>query len=186
MNREILVNKENPITSDAIDSLDLVEIYNSISIDRNCLSAWIELQRAAYKDGLNLIIDECYRSLETQQNVLNYYINLIGKDAAYKRVAFPGESEHHTGLAIDYTFIRDDGMIEDKELTENDKEYIWMNQNAYKYGFIIRYPKGKEDITGYNFEPWHIRYVGKELALYLKENDITLEEYYQNKKVKTK
>lgn len=100
-------------------------------------------------------------------------------NAAYDKVALPGTSEHESGLAIDCGIVIDGEYID--ELPENAPITKWIHENCYKYGFILRYPKGKEEITGYKYEPWHLRYVGPKLAKYLTENDLTLDEYYLNK-----
>ena len=99
-------------------------------------------------------------------------------DEAYKLVALPGTSEHQTGLAVDFAYY-ENGIYND-DVKEDDKEAIWLKNNCWKYGFILRYPKGKEHITGYKFEPWHFRFVGPKLAKKIYEENITLEEYYQN------
>lgn len=130
--------------------------------------------------GLPIIVDSGYRSYNYQQVVLDALIKEKG-DEAYKLVALPGASEHQTGLAIDFAYY-ENGIYND-DVKENDKEAIWLKNNAWKYGFILRYPKGKEDVTGYNFEPWHFRFVGLKLAKYLFKNDLTLEEYYKNSNI---
>lgn len=130
----------------------------------------------AKKDGLNIAVDSGYRSYEYQQNLWDYYVKEKGLEHTLKYVAPAGASEHQTGLAIDFGAFKN-GVFHD-ELTEDDPELIWLKNNAHNYGFILRYPKGKEIITGYNFEPWHFRYVGIELAKYIHDNDITLEEFY--------
>lgn len=130
--------------------------------------------------GLPIIVDSGYRSYNYQQVVLDALIKEKG-DEAFKLVALPGASEHQTGLAIDFAYY-ENGIYND-DVKENDKEAIWLKNNAWKYGFILRYPKGKEDVTGYNFEPWHFRFVGLKLAKYLFKNDLTLEEYYKNSNI---
>lgn len=130
--------------------------------------------------GLPIIVDSGYRSYNYQQVVLDALIKEKG-DEAFKLVALPGASEHQTGLAIDFAYY-ENGIYND-EVKENDKEAIWLKNNAWKYGFILRYPKGKENVTGYNFEPWHFRFVGLKLAKYLFKNDLTLEEYYKNSNI---
>ena len=130
--------------------------------------------------GLPIIVDSGYRSFKYQQVVLDALIKEKG-DEAYKLVALPGASEHQTGLAIDFAYY-ENGIYND-DVKENDKEAIWLKNNAWKYGFILRYPKGKENVTGYNFEPWHFRFVGLKLAKYLFKNDLTLEEYYKNSNI---
>lgn len=130
--------------------------------------------------GLPIIVDSGYRSYNYQQVVLDALIKEKG-DEAFKLVALPGSSEHQTGLAIDFAYY-ENGIYND-DVKENDKEAIWLKNNAWKYGFILRYPKGKENVTGYNFEPWHFRFVGLKLAKYLFKNDLTLEEYYKNSNI---
>ena len=128
----------------------------------------------AYNEGLYLYIRSPYRSYNTQNNLYERYAAQDGYDEADTYSARPGYSEHQTGLAFDVT---------SKSTTlgtfENTEEFKWMKNNAYKYGFILRYPKGKENITGYIYESWHYRYVGKDVAKYIYENDLTFEEYYE-------
>ena len=88
----------------------------------------------------------------------------------------PGTSEHNTGLAFDFIITNNKNSL---KTNYDSDEYFYLENIAYLYGFIIRYPKDKEEITGYNYEPWHLRYVGQELAKYLKKNNLTLEEYYE-------
>ena len=107
-----------------------------------------------------------------------------GLERTEKYVAPPGASEHQSGLAIDVSCFRD-GVFCDV-LNDEDPEIVWLHQHCYEYGFILRYPKGKEDITGYAYERWHFRYVGKELAKTLHDNGLTLEEYYNNSLVESK
>ncbi len=116
-----------------------------------------------------------YRSFERQKAVYASNVKRLGKDEAKKVSASPGQSEHQTGLAMDVTSPQIDYRL--TEAFENTPEGKWVLENAHHYGFIIRYPKGKESITGYSYEPWHLRYVGKEHAAFIKENGLTLEEY---------
>ena len=131
-----------------------------------------EMKSEASKLGLNLYISSGFRSYSLQNTIYNNYVNMDGKANADTYSARAGHSEHQTGLAFDLNSI--DSSFADTQ------EGKWVNDNAYKYGFIIRYPKGKESITGYMYEPWHLRYVGTNLAtkLYNSGNWITLEEYY--------
>lgn len=139
-----------------------------------------KLLKDAHALGLPLIVDSGYRSYDYQQVVLNALIKEKGNDA-YKLVALPGASEHQTGLAVDFAYYKN-GIYND-DVKEDDKEAIWLKNNCWKYGFILRYPKGKENITGYNFEPWHFRFVGLELAKKIYDEDLTLEEYYKNSNI---
>ena len=122
--------------------------------------------------GLNIWIQSGYRSYELQESLYNKYVNRDGKIAADTYSARPGHSEHQTGLAFDLNTITDDFQYTD--------EGKWINDNCYKYGFILRYPKGKEHYTGYKYESWHLRYVGTNLATKLYNNGdwITLEEHF--------
>lgn len=153
--------------------------YNNITSERcnNCLEknvmqAFNEMQEDASASGLNVYISSGYRSYNYQKGLYDKYSLQNGTKEADKYSARAGYSEHQTGLCFDLNTI-----------TENfatTPEGKWINQNAHLYGFIIRYPKGKEKDTGYQYEPWHLRYVGKDLAgkLYQNGNWITLEEYY--------
>ena len=137
------------------------------------------MKNAAKSDGVNLIIGSGFRSYDRQNTLYTNYVNRDGKDAADKYSARPGHSEHQTGLAADiYGEASKDSYLH--QSWENTNDGKWVNKNCYKYGFIIRYVKNKEDITGYIYEPWHIRYVGKDLAKKLYNNGdwITLEEYF--------
>lgn len=147
---------------------------------------YLKMKQDALKKGINLTVGSGYRSYDYQQIIWDHYVEAKGLEEAKKFVAIPGSSEHQTGLAFDVAFIRNNeySLI----ASETDPEIKWLLKNAYKYGFILRYPKDKENITGYSYEPWHYRFVGIELAKILYKNNLTLEEYYQRnntvKKVK--
>ena len=110
-----------------------------------------------------------WRSLKEQQDIFKQSLKDNGRTFTQQFVALPGKSEHQSGLAIDVT-------NESRCMDKSSKEAQWLANNAYRFGFILRYPEGKEDITGYNYEPWHIRYVGKKAAKYIYNNNLTLEE----------
>ena len=123
-------------------------------------------------------IDDSYRSISTQEKIYNHYLELNGQEYCDNYVAVPGYSEHHTGLAIDIMLKVNDGFLrEDMDQFEYINVFEEIHKHLYKYGFILRYPKGKENITGYNYEPWHFRYVGKLPAKIIYENNLCLEEY---------
>ena len=135
-------------------------------------NAFYKMQAASKLENLNIYLSSGFRSYSTQDRIYNNYVARDGKVAADTYSARPGYSEHQSGLAFDVNQIND---------TFNDSaEAKWLANNCYKYGFILRYPKGKEDITGYKYESWHFRYVGVDLAtkLYNNGNWITLEEYF--------
>lgn len=187
---DVLVNKENMLSIDYIPkNMYIVDNndnnFHNYLIDnikpmlRMEVKPYIEkLIYDANKSGIVIIVDSAFRSSAYQQMILDKLIS-EKKNEAYKLIALPGASEHQTGLAVDFA-IYENGIYND-DIKEEDKEAIWLKDNAWKYGFILRYPKGKENITGYNFEPWHYRFVGLELAKQLYEQDITLEEYYRNR-----
>lgn len=134
--------------------------------------AFNKMQAAAKIDGLNIYISSGFRSYSYQKTLYNNYVNRDGVVAADTYSARAGHSEHQSGLAFDVNTINDSFA--------NTEEGKWLNDNCYKYGFILRYPKGKSDETGYQYEPWHFRYVGVELAekLYNNGNWITVEDYF--------
>lgn len=134
--------------------------------------AFNKMQAAAKVDGLNIYISSGFRSYSYQKTLYNNYVNRDGVVAADTYSARAGHSEHQSGLAFDVNTINDSFA--------NTEEGKWLNDNCYKYGFILRYPNGKSDETGYKYEPWHFRYVGVELAekLYNNGNWITVEDYF--------
>ena len=136
--------------------------------------AFKQLVDDAEKEGYHIRNNSAYRSYDTQNGLYNYYKQEHGLTWADKWSARPGHSEHQTGLALDVG-VKD---IYSLGKFEFSKEFVWMKENSYRYGFILRYPEGKEYITGYGYEPWHYRYVGLEAATYIYQNDITFEEYY--------
>ena len=137
------------------------------------LNAFINMFKAAKKENLTLIINSSYRSYKDQDEVYNKYKDTKGEEYADSIAARPGYSEHQTGLAIDIqTYGSRAATFEEFD------EFKWLQNNAHKYGIILRYPKDKEYLTGYSYESWHYRYVGISAATYIKENNITFDEYY--------
>ncbi|WP_251553941.1 M15 family metallopeptidase [Neobacillus muris] len=134
-----------------------------------------QLFSGAKEDGISLMGVSAYRSYKTQTDLFDYYVHREGEKAAETFSAFPGHSEHETGLAIDVT--GGDGRCAAEDCFADTEAAKWLAEHAHEYGFIIRYPEGKEQITGYKYEPWHIRYVGKKSAKEMAERGITLEEF---------
>lgn len=134
-----------------------------------------KLFAAAKKDGINLMGISAYRSYATQNGI--YHANLANKGYAFASVfsAQAGRSEHQTGMAIDVS-AASVGFVLSARFAYSE-EGKWLTEHCTDYGFIIRYPEGKTDITGYTYEPWHIRYVGKKVAKYVTEKGITLDQY---------
>lgn len=167
----IVVNKTYNLPSNFAPN-NLVTINGYIKIVDYVKDAFTELTSDSASLGLNIYASSGYRSYSDQDYIYNNYVSWDGKENADTYSARAGHSEHQTGLAIDVNTI--DSSF------EGTAESNWLKDNCYKYGFIIRYPKDKDSITGYMYEPWHIRYVGKELAetLYNDGDWITMEEYY--------
>lgn len=137
--------------------------------------ALVSLFDAAKQDGIFLAGVSAFRSEQRQKALYDQYVARDGEEAARTYSAYPGTSEHQTGLAIDVSGST--GACAVKDCFADTDEAKWLANHAYVHGFIIRYPKGKEALTGYNYEPWHLRFVGEELAALLHEEDWTLEEY---------
>ncbi len=178
-----LVNKEYPLSSSYIPFMvePEVDIYHKGINERRYLqpvaaTALEEMFAAAEKDGYHLVLRCGFRSYKLQKSIYSYALKNYGYYEASRYHALPGTSEHQTGLAIDLCCKATN--YENNFSILNTPEYAWLLENAHKYGWILRYPENKTHITGYGFEPWHFRYVGLELATYIKEQDITLEEYY--------
>ncbi|MCW6078388.1 M15 family metallopeptidase [Clostridium sporogenes] len=136
-----------------------------------------KLFNAAENENIVLLGVSGYRNYNYQVNVYNNSVYRNGKEHADNYVAQPGASEHQTGLSIDIVSTEYTNLDEN---FVNTRAYKWLKENCYKYGFIIRYPKEKENVTGYKFEPWHIRYVGVNAATEIMNRNITLEEYCEN------
>lgn len=173
----ILVNKyiymEEDYVPDNLEDLDLSYSRSGMKLVKSAKDALEEMVAKAKEDGITIRVMSSYRSYNYQVNLYNRYVETDGKDAADTYSARPGYSEHQTGLCID---------IDDTKLNYTDFEksnsFNWMQENAYKYGFILRYPEDKTEITGYTYESWHYRYVGKKIASYIKKHNITFDEYY--------
>ena len=134
-----------------------------------------EMFHAAEEEDIELHARSGYRSYQTQVELFESYVSNHGEEAANRYSARPGESEHQTGLAMDIT-----SESVNFQLTEEfgeTEEGIWTSENAHEFGFVIRYPEGKEEITGYQYEPWHLRYLGEELATEVFESGLTYEEF---------
>lgn len=177
-----LVNKTNSIPTDYIpESLVIPDVATRLdksnderSVRSDIAPAVVELFSAAKNDGYELMIGSGYRSAALQSIYFYSLANTVGEVQANISIARPGESEHQTGLAIDISTISYECYL------DNCFEYTnggqWLANNAHKYGFILRYPKNKTDITGYMYESWHFRYVGIDLATALYQSELTLEE----------
>lgn len=178
MNYEMLVNKTNKLDKNYMPNnlVDTLSNYkDNILLEETTLNAFRELQKKALEFNYNIDIMSGYRTYNYQETIYNNLVKEKGFNYALRSIAKPGTSEHQTGLALDFCIYKDNLCYIEHEL-EDLPETKWIHENAHKYGFILRYPKDKEEITGYMYEPWHLRYVGN-LAIYLYNSDKTLEEY---------
>jgi len=168
----VLLNKYRGLPEDYVpDDLTSLSINSKFKLRAKAAEAYEQLQAAALLDNVKIIPFSAYRSKQYQTNLYTNYVARDGKKAADTYSARPRHSEHELGLAID---VRSSVLLDN--LTDDD--YTWMQNNSYKYGFIIRYAKGTTPITGYIEEPWHLRYVGIEVATDIHEKNITFDEYY--------
>lgn len=175
---DVLVNKNRYLSKNYIPA-DLIKVnvtflsqYNKMR--KEAASALENLFTDAKKQGYTLYGVSAYRSYDMQKKLYNKFVSIIGVKKASKRVSLPGSSEHQTGLAVDIT---SKSAVSKAVKFASTNESKWIEDNAYKYGFIIRYPKDSEKITGYMYEPWHLRYVGVNLAKKIYESGLTFEEY---------
>ena len=145
--------------------------YNPGALDPTCQAQFNKLVQGAANDGLNIYLSSGFRSYDYQSQIYNNYCSIYGSATADTFSARPGNSEHQTGLAIDVNIV-DDSFT-------GTPEAIWIENHCWEYGFILRYPQGKQNITGYKYEPWHIRYVGSDISKKIHDSgNITLEEYF--------
>ena len=175
-----LVNKEYMIGADYVpDDLVMPDVKKSSSavlMRKEAAQALEEMFAAAKEEKITLVAVSGYRSYQTQRAIYNRRRKAAGKAHVERFVAVPGASEHQLGLAMDVSRSKTAGL---KASFGKTKEGIWLAENCYRFGFILRYRQEGEDVTGYGYEPWHIRYVGKEHALRIRELDVPLEEYVE-------
>lgn len=182
-NVDILVNAKNPIPDDW--KVDLVQLKNGHQIDRRAYDSLQKMMDDARAKGWNPLICSSYRTTSYQQQLFDNRVQrmknqgMSEKEAikdTEKWIAIPGTSEHETGLAVDIVTVENQNL-DNSQL--NSACQKWMMEHCYDYGFILRYPEDKVSITGIDFEPWHYRYVGYDIAQYIKQQGICLEEYKQ-------
>ena len=161
-------------------SPELTTLSNGVQVDSRIYPDLQSMFDDMRTEGVYPVVGEGYRSEQQQQEMMQEKIDAYlaegyserkARKEAEKWVAKPNYSEHQLGLALD--------INADKSRCDNDTIYQWLSQNAYRYGFILRYPEGKEDITGIDYEPWHYRYVGKEAAQEIQSENVCLEEYLE-------
>ena len=166
----LICNKYHNIKKDYIPDLVSMDGYGGGHLQKEAATYFKKMSDDAKKEGITIRNVSGYRGYNTQVNLYNGYVKVDGQKKADTYSARAGTSEHQTGLASDINSVSNS--------FEKTDAFKWLSKNAYKYGFILRYPKGKEFITGYMYEPWHYRYVGEEVAKFIYENDITYDEYY--------
>ena len=177
-NELMINNKYYRLSKDYIPS-DLVDVKNWYSYGSNnklrqvAYDAFINMYESAKEENITLIINSAYRSYDEQEEIYNDYLSKYTQEYTDSFAARPGHSEHQTGLALDIITYGANG-----ETFDTTDAFKWLQDNAYKFGFILRYPKDKEYLTGYNYESWHFRYVGIEAATIIHDSNITFDEYY--------
>lgn len=184
----VLVNKENALPDEWESNMEpfMIEVSNHIDdrtfrVEKETYEHFLSLQEELLKEDIHIEIDSATRSVNEQEELAERFTKEYGEDYVRKYVAVPGYSEHHTGLVIDICIVKDGEVIDDNDAMKQETE---INEKIFEkladHGFILRYPKGKEDITGYSYESWHYRYVGSQkIAHAIMDNDLTLEEYMQ-------
>lgn len=185
-----LVNSQNPVSEDYCDGIETALVYESwreYYMDSRMSEYLKQMLEAADEDGIQLIVMSAYRTVQYQQNNFDNSVQEridnrgMTYEEAYadtlKEVQLPGYSEHNAGVAAD--IMSDEYISMDDDGFEDTDAFEWLRENAADYGFILRYPKGKEDITGIIYEPWHYRFVGVYYAKLLTDKGITMEEYFE-------
>jgi D-alanyl-D-alanine carboxypeptidase len=176
----VLVNKTNYLNQSYVPKdlrkVNAPSVYDDIRMRKEAADALEKMINSAQKSGVYLYCLSGYRSYNLQSQLYNQRIRQRGKEYTERYIARPGRSEHQTGLAIDIINKPSKGSVIPNKFGYS-KEGKWLENNSYKFGFILRYPKGKENTTAYNYEPWHFRYVGVAAAKQIRSTGIALEEY---------
>lgn len=179
----VLVNKQNKLPDDWESKVELVTVKNAngkdIQLEKKAYEKYKELKADLEKEGVCIELDSCYRSVASQQELWDRWTVEKGLDYVKKYVAVPGYSEHHTGLALDICLNKDGKIIDENDDMIADREtFAKIHAKLADYGFILRYLEGKDDITGYSYEPWHLRYIDSvEKAKEITSKGLTFEEY---------
>ena len=179
----VLVNKthELPDNWEEVVKIDTVEnsLGEKIRIEHKTYEQFELLRDELLKEGVQIELDSVYRTVDEQQELWDDFTVKYGENYVKQYVAVPGFSEHHTGLAVDIFLIKDGEEIRENDSMIADREdFAKVHALLPKYGFILRYPEGREDVTGYAYEPWHLRYVNSSrVAEEITKNNLTLEEY---------
>ena len=184
----VLVNKQSKLSEDWESRIELVDVYTGLDetyqVEKKTAEAYKKLRDDLREnDHVIIELDSTYRTVKKQQEIWDEFLEKYGEEYTKKYVAVPGTSEHHTGLALDVKIVKEGKIIDDNdEMTAEIEIFSKVHAKLAKYGFILRYPVGKEDITGYGSEVWHMRYIDSpEIAKEIMDKGITFEEYLQNK-----
>ncbi len=180
-----LVNKQNPLPEGWEETLETVHMTNSVGdnveVEAKAYEAYLALAAELEAEGIHIELDSARRSVAAQQDIWDRFMEKYGEEYTRNTVATPGYSEHHTGLALDLYFQMDgQDVYYNEDMTKDEYLWVWeaVHAKLADHGFILRYLSGKEDITGYSYEPWHIRYIDDPaIAHEIMDQNITLEEY---------
>lgn len=183
----ILVNKQSKLPEDWEERVELVDVTNGLGetykVEKKAAEAYQKLKDDMASEGITIELDSTYRTVKQQEEIWAQFEEERGIEYTKKFVAVPGTSEHHTGLAIDIKIVKDGVVIDDNDdMTAETEIFSRIHAKLAKYGFILRYPVGKEDITGYGAEVWHFRYIDNpEIAKEIMDKGICFEEYLEKK-----
>ena len=183
----VLVNKTHQLPDNWENMVQIDTVKNSLDeelkIEHETYEQFLLLREELLGHGIQIELDSVYRSVAEQQELWDYFTEKYGEEYTKSYAAVPGYSEHHTGLAVDIFLIKDGKEVrENEDMIADEEDFAKIHELLPKYGFILRYLNGKEDITGYSYEPWHLRYVGsKDIAENITEKGLTLEEYLGEK-----
>ena len=183
----VLINQKHQLPDGWEDALETVHMTNSIGddveVEKKAYDAYLQLKEELEAEGIYVDLDSARRSIAEQQRIMNDFIERYGEEYARMTVAVPGYSEHQSGLALDlYLIIDGVDITENEDLVQHPEIWAKIHEKLAKYGFILRYLEGKEDVTGYSYEPWHIRYIDDvDLAKEIMDSGVTLEEYLGEK-----
>ena len=181
----VLVNKKYKLPDDYESKVDLINATNylpsprTFEIERKAFEYYTQLRNKLLEENnIQIELDSVYRSVKRQQEIWDEFIEKYGEEYTISHVAMPGHSEHHTGLAIDICLVVNGTVIDDNdEMIAQREIFAKIHEKLADYGFILRYPEGKKYITGYDYEPWHLRFVLVDNAKAIKNQDVTLEEF---------
>jgi D-alanyl-D-alanine carboxypeptidase len=182
----VLVNKVSKLPADYESQVQLIEVENSFGkkfqIEKETYKNFVKLREELLLEGIQIELDSVYRSVARQEELVKEFTEQYGADYVKRYVAVPGFSEHHTGLAVDVCLVIDGKIVDDNdELMAQEEIFSKIHLKLADNGFILRCLPGKEEITGYAYEPWHFRYVGKKVAKEITAKNLTLEEYLAQK-----